>query len=164
MAASTPVGSAIGLHAAGGRLQRLDILHVLGRRHACWKLSGARTPRRMDSFRTGSRAAKNKRPVLPPPDPWATGYSGSDNSAIPRHSPGNRQSHASFMLRGKYTQKIKKVLEAQTTSRHETAACTNRCRCIEPFLEFFKSLKHFPDAVDIAVGERESDGLSTGPA
>ena len=58
MAASTPVESAIGLHAAGGRLQRLDFLHVLGRRHACWKHSGARTPRRMDSFRTGSRASK----------------------------------------------------------------------------------------------------------
>ncbi len=45
--------------------------------------------------------ARGNPPDLPPPDPWATGYSGSDNSATPRHRPGNRQSHASFMLRGK---------------------------------------------------------------
>jgi len=51
----------------------------------------------------------------PAPDPWATGYSGPGNSATTRHRPGNRQSHASFMLRGKQTQKIMKDIAERAT-------------------------------------------------
>ena len=106
-----------GLHAAAGRRQRLDFLHVLGPPVGGRKHSGARTPRQRDSLGTGSRATKRKRPVLPPLVPCAQKYDNSANGTTPRIRSGGRQSSLSFMLRGELPRPLMNVRTCQPAAR-----------------------------------------------
>ena len=91
-------------------MQRLDFVHVLGPLDGGRIHSGVRTPRRWDSFGTGSRATRGRRPVVPPLVPYVRQYASPANGVTPRFRFGRRQPNSSFMLPGKWPRTLMNVL------------------------------------------------------